>query len=89
MSYRLHAGPGQRLAIRVDERTLLAVPPMPEGIPSAVRVKVFEYILRRQPGLAQVTAQIAIEAVRNREELLPGLGLMIAEAPYDTTKAAA
>lgn len=80
---------GDRLAIRVDERTLLAVPPMPKGIPSDVRVRVFEYVLRRQPGLAEATAQIAIDAMRQRDELVPGLGLLIAQAPYSTPKAAA
>lgn len=80
---------GDRLAIRVDEHTLLAVPPMPKGIPSDVRVKVFEYVLRRQPGLAEVIAQIAIDAMKQREQHVDGLGLLIAEAPYGTTRSAA
>jgi len=45
-----------RYAIRVDEHTLLAVPPMHPDLPPAVRQRVFEYVLRRQPALAALVA---------------------------------
>lgn len=57
MSRRIVAA--TRTAIRVDEQTLLAVPPMPLNTPREVRVKVFEYVLRRQPGLAEITVQLS------------------------------
>jgi len=59
-----------KLAIRVDENTLLAVPPLPPNTPREVRVKVFEYVLRRQPGLAQMTAEIALAADENKRKAL-------------------
>lgn len=73
---------GHRLAIRMPDGTLLSVPPMPPDTPSPVRVRVFEYVLRRQIGLAQVTAQLADDAAdfegdaaRNR------LAAMMGEVP--------
>ncbi|MEU7817046.1 hypothetical protein [Pseudonocardia sp. NPDC049154] len=47
-----------RIAIRVDQHTLLAVPPMHPATPSPIRVKVFELVLRRQFGEA---CQVATE----------------------------
>lgn len=51
---------GPRLAIRVDAATLLAVPPMHPDTPRAVRVRVFEHVLRGQLGLAQAVAEGAL-----------------------------
>lgn len=53
---------GARLAIRVQGSTpardiLLAVPPIPPGTPREVRVRALEYVLRRQPGLAEAAIQ--------------------------------
>lgn len=73
---------GPRLAIRVDEDTLLAVPPMDPSTPSAVRVKVFEYVLRRQPGLAQMIAEFAHDAQNERRKVLGVTADMLSELPY-------
>lgn len=78
---------GHRLAIRMPDGTLLSVPPMPPGTPSSVRVKVFELVLRRQIGLAQMTAQLADDAsdfdgdaARNR------LASMMGELPHRSAR---
>lgn len=47
----------QRLAIRLPDGRLLAVPPMRPDLPPPVRVKVYELVLRGQISLAQQTAQ--------------------------------
>lgn len=74
---------GHRLAIRLPDGTLLSVPPMPAGVSREVRVKVFEYVLRRQIGLAQMTAQIADDAADFESDALRGrLASMMNETPY-------
>lgn len=72
---------GRRLAIRLADGTLLAVPPMRPDTPSAVRVRVFEYVLRRQPGLAEIAAQIAADAKTGGDER-DRLASMMGEQPY-------
>lgn len=62
-----HTITGHRLAIRVDADTLLAVPPMRPDLPREVRVKVFEYVLRGQLGLAETVAQIEADVIDGRE----------------------
>lgn len=52
---------GERLAIRVDERTLLAVPPIRPGTTRDQRVLIFECVLRRQPTLAALIASGGLE----------------------------
>lgn len=78
-------GPGQRIAIRHGD-LLLSVPPMNPSTPSAVRVKVFEYVIRRQIGLAQMCAQFADEVHEERESVFPGISDLISEAPHSTTR---
>lgn len=56
-----------RYAIRMPDGTLRSVPPMRDDLPSEVRVKVFEYVLRNQIGLAEMTAQIEAEVIEGRE----------------------
>lgn len=56
---RRHATPGRPLYVVLPDGTRLAVPPMEHGLPGPVRVRVFEYVLRRQVGLAQMTAEAA------------------------------
>lgn len=58
---------GDRLAIRLDDNTLLSVPPMRPDLPPEVRVKVFEYVLRGQLGLAETVAQIEADVIEGRE----------------------
>jgi hypothetical protein len=58
---------GLRLAILLDDGTLLAVPPMRPDLPSAVRVRVFEYVLRGQLGLAETVVQIESDRMDSEE----------------------
>lgn len=69
---------GDRLAIRVDGDTLLAVPPMKYRLPSTVRVKVFEYVLRRQLGLAQALIDIENDLIEGRER---GMSTLLSVRP--------
>lgn len=67
-----------RYAIRVDADTLLAVPPIPPGTPRPTRVRILEYVLRRQPGLAQIYAQEAAEAAARAAGTFGDLGRLAA-----------
>ncbi|MCW2901710.1 MAG: hypothetical protein JWO67_3975 [Streptosporangiaceae bacterium] len=83
------AAPGQRLAIRVDANTLLAVPPMHPDLPSKVRVLIFEYVLRRQIGLAMDVA--ASENIRCGRYSYSDRGVatitaLISERPHGTSR---
>ena len=73
---------GHRLAIRVDDRTLLAVPPMHPDTPRNVRIQVFELVLRRQIGLAQIVADSATDAMGGVEGARARLAALISEAPH-------
>lgn len=73
---------GRRLAIRVDDDTLLAVPPMHDRTPREVRVKVFEYVLRRQPALAHMLADIASEEVDGVAPELSRLAALMGQTPH-------
>lgn len=75
---------GRRVAIVLADGTLLAVPPMPAHAPSAVRVKIFEYVLRRQPGLAEITAQIAADA-NTGGDAHDRLAVLMNSAPYTSS----
>lgn len=46
-----------RYAIRVDADTLLAVPPMNPKTPHITRVRILEYVLRRQIGTWRAAAR--------------------------------
>lgn len=72
---------GTRRAILLDDGTLLAVPPFPATVPHAVRVKIYELVLRRLPGEAQVAAQIATDATTGGNER-DRLASMMNESPY-------
>lgn len=72
---------GARLAIRVDDRTLLAVPPLHPNTPSTVRVKVFELVLLRQPGLAKYIADTASDALDGIDGARERLSSLISERP--------
>ena len=80
---------GARIAIRKDADTLLAVPPMPPGTPSAVRVKVFELVLRGLVGEAQIVLQGVSDGLDGSAGARDRLAAMISEAPYRTAKVAA
>lgn len=72
---------GRRLAIRLPDGTRLAVPPMSPNTPPKTRQLVFEYVLRRQPGLAEITAQIAADA-SSGADARDRLASMMGEQPY-------
>lgn len=66
MRHILTPGPGRSAAIRLDDDTLLSVPPMHPDTPGSIRVRIFEYVLRRQVGLAWDLAVMADEEIRHR-----------------------
>lgn len=85
---RLHADPGRPLCIPVyaptGERLLLAVPPMRRDLPREARVRILEYVIRRQIGLAETTAQIEADIIEGREQRGKRLISMISETPHST-----
>lgn len=83
---RLHALPGRPLCIVLEDGTRLAVPPMRRDLPSSARVRIFEYVLRRQIGLAETTAQIEADVIEGRERMDRRLNALLAEAPHATSR---
>lgn len=75
---------GRRRVIVLDDGTALAVPPFPESTPRAVRVKIYEMVLRRQPGEAEIVAQIAADATTGGNERDRLASLMNA-SPYTSS----
>lgn len=77
---------GQRLAIITyspsGERLLLSVPPMHPATTPAVRQRVFEYVLRRQIGLAQMTAETASDAIEGVDAARSKLASLLQETPH-------
>lgn len=86
MPRRICAPPGRRTAIRLDERTLLAVPRMHPDTPSEVRVQVFELLLRRLPFEAAEVAQVANHAGSGTFDSVAAL---VAEKPYGSGRGTA
>ena len=78
---RLHAQPGRPLCIVLADGTRLAVPPMRRDLPTLDRVRIFEYVLRRQLGLAESTAQIAADLIEGRERRDKKLAQLLAQTP--------
>lgn len=76
---------GHRRAILMPDGKLLAVPPFDERVtPPAVRQLIYEAVLRRQPGLAEIHAQIAADArVGNSER--DRLAALMGTAPHRTS----
>ena len=77
-----------RLAIRPGD-VLLSVPTMHPDTPSPVRVQVFEYVLRRQPTLAAMVAEMAAEVIEHREAHLGKVASLMAETPHRNQRWAA
>lgn len=73
--------PHGRLAIR-DGDALLAVPPMRDDLPREVRTRVFDYVLRRQIGLAEMTVQIETEVMEGRERSRRRMAALLATTPH-------
>lgn len=74
---------GSRSAIRLDDGTLLAVPPMDPRLSRFTRRQVFDAVLRRQPGLAQVIADIELDVIEGREKNMgKRASALMAEQPY-------
>ncbi|MGE3414106.1 MAG: hypothetical protein AB7L91_18015 [Dehalococcoidia bacterium] len=80
---------GPRLAIRVDADTLLAVPPMHPHTPRDVRVRVFEYVLRRQPALAAMLAEASAHEVDGIAPEMARLAALMGETPWSSRRRAA
>lgn len=72
---------GDRLAIRVDSRTLLSVPPIPPGTTSERRVKILELVLRRQLTLAELLASGGLDAPP-KKTFTDTVSDLITERPY-------
>lgn len=68
--------------------TKLAGPMMHPDTPPEVRVKVFEYVLTRQYGLAMMIADNARDVIDHKRHLVDLLGLM-SEDPYRHDRRAA
>lgn len=80
MSRKTH---GARLAIALPDGTLLAVPPLDPRLDSWTRQKVFDAVLRRQPGLAQTIADIEVDIIEGREKNLgKRAAALMSERPY-------
>lgn len=71
-----------KYAIRVDADTLLAVPPMHPATPRATRVRVLEYVLRRQIGLAHLLADDARDTIEHRGAVLGRIASLMGETPH-------
>lgn len=83
-----HIITGDRVAIRVDDGTLLAVPPMHPRTPSTVRVQVLEYVLRRQIGLAQMLAETCADDIEGVSPERARLAAMLGETPHRNQRGA-
>lgn len=83
---RLHAQPGRPLCIVMPDGRRLAVPPMRRDLPGPVRVRIFEYVMRGQIGLAETTAQIEADVIEGRERHDKRLATMLAETPHATAR---
>lgn len=90
MSPRLLITPDhQRSAIRLDDGTLLALPPMDPRLDRFARRQVFDAVLRRQPGLAQTIADIELDVIEGREKNMGRrAAALMSEQPYSTSWAA-
>lgn len=77
---------GARLAIRQElpsgEVLLLAVPPIPAGTPRETRVRIFEYVLCRQLGLASMLTEVEHDPIRPAEVTEALLSI----APHSTAR---
>lgn len=71
-----------RLAVRADADTLLAVPPMHPGTSGEVRARIFEYVLRRQLGLACLLAEHDADRLYGIEGARARLASLMAETPH-------
>jgi hypothetical protein len=75
-----------KYAIRVDADTLLAVPPIHPGTSRADRVRVLEYVLRRQPGMADLLAQEARESITRTGGTFASLAAVMSQTPHKNTR---
>lgn len=73
---------GPRVAIRVDNDTLLSVPPMRPDIPRDARVKILEAVLRREVGLAHTLIQIETEILEAKDRKARMSGIRLDLNPY-------
>lgn len=73
---------GERLAIRVDDRTLLAVPPMHPRTPRDIRVQIMEYVLRRQFGLAHMIAETTRDDLDGVSDTRASIASLLGQTPH-------
>lgn len=76
---------GGRLAVR-DKGVLLAVPPMHDDIPRAVRVQILELVLRRLFGEAYDLAAAAEDARLNRGGTFASISSIMAATPHKNAR---
>lgn len=81
---RTHSTDG-RLAIRHGD-VLLSVPPMHPNTPRDVRVRVLEYVLRRQPGLAMTLAEVTSDLIERRHATLGRLASLMEQTPHKNAR---
>lgn len=81
---RCHAEPARPLCIVLSDGKRLAVPPMERGLPGPIRVRVFEYVLRRQIGLAQMTAEGANPSEQRSEFAM--IASLLQATPHRTAR---
>lgn len=73
---------GPRLAIRVDEGTLLAVPPMHPETARDIRVRILEYVLRRQLGHALLLAEVTADELDGVAPERARLAALLEQTPH-------
>lgn len=83
-----HITTGPRLAIRLDEDTLLAVPPIHPHTPRHVRVRILEYVLRRQVGLAQMLAESVADDLDGVAPERARLAAVLRQTPHRNARGA-
>lgn len=86
---RFRALPGHRIAVRINGSTLLAVPPMHRDTPAAVRVQVFELVLRRLFGEALELAQATTDEIDHRSAAAHKLAALMAQTPHKNARGTA
>ncbi|QJY51242.1 hypothetical protein [Pseudonocardia broussonetiae] len=83
-----HITTAPRLAIRLDDDTLLAVPPIHPHTPRHTRVRILEYVLRRQVGLAQMLAEEAADDIEGVSREHDRLSAVLRQTPHRNARGA-
>lgn len=78
---------GRRLAIRHGD-VLLAVPPIHPNTPREIRVRILEYVLRRQVGLAQMLAEATADDIEGVTPERARLAALLSLTPHRNARGA-